>query len=296
MILWLAALGVDLVAGEPPAWAHPVVWMGRAIARLAAAAPDDPRAELRYGVAVVAVPAAAAAFAGAAVRLVPSRAVRIVLSVWLLKASFSLRALLERTGAVEDALARGDIERARDELRHLVSRPRAALDAPRAASAAIESACENLADSYVAPLLWYLAGGLPLALAYRAVNTADAMVGYHGAYERLGKASARVDDALGYVPARCAAGALVVAAPVVGLDGSGAAATALRDHRATESPNAGWTMAAAAGALGVRLEKTGHYRLGDGRAPRAADIRAARALVLAAAAVATSAAAVAARR
>ncbi|MDE3194562.1 MAG: cobalamin biosynthesis protein, partial [Chloroflexota bacterium] len=222
MILWTAALALDLVAGEPPAWAHPVVWLGRAIARLAAAAPDDPRAEARHGVLVVAVPAAAAALAGLAVRRVPSRAARIVLSVWLLKASFSLRALIERTGAVGEALAARDIDGARDELRHLVSRPRGELDAAHAASAAVESVAENLTDSYVAPLLWYAAGGLPLALAYRAVNTADAMVGYRGAYERLGKASARADDLLGYVPARCAAAALIAAAPAVGLDGCAA--------------------------------------------------------------------------
>lgn len=220
-------------------------------------------------------------------RSIPWGPARLALSVWLLKTTFSLRALVERARAVEDALARGDEERAREELAHLVSRPRADLDAAHAASAAVESVAENLTDSYVAPLFWYAAGGLPLALAYRAVNTADAMIGYRGRYERLGKASARADDALGYLPARASALALAAAAPIVGLDGRSAIDVAVRDHARTASPNAGWTMAAAAGALRVWLEKIGEYRLGDGAPPGAADVRRARHLVLAAAAIAT---------
>ncbi len=296
MILWLLALAVDLAGGEPPEAAHPVVWMGRGLARLVRAAPAESEAQLRYGVAVVALPAAAAAAAGLVAGSIPWRLLRVVLSVWLLKTTFSLRALLDRTRAVEDALARGDEELAREELRHLVSRPRAGLGPAHAASAAIESAAENLTDSYVAPLFCYAAGGLPLALAYRAVNTADAMIGYRGRYEHLGKASARVDDVLGYLPARSSAAALAAASPLVGLDARRAISVGVRDHRRTASPNAGWTMATAAGALGVWLEKVGHYRLGDGRPPSAADVARARRLVLVAAGIATLAAAAVVRR
>jgi adenosylcobinamide-phosphate synthase len=119
------------------------------------------------------------------------------------------------------------------------------------------------------------------------VNTADAMVGYRGRYELLGKAAARLDDALSYVPSRAAALALIVAAPVVGLSPRAALRTGLRDHRRTASPNAGWPMAVAAGACGVRLEKPGHYTLGQGRQPDASDIARARHLVVVAAALAT---------
>src|SRR5262249_5354547 len=129
------------------------------------------------------------------------------------------------------------------------------------ASAAVESLAENLVDSWLAPMLAYAAFGLAGATAYRAVNTADAMWGYHSPrYEELGKALARLDDALNWVPARVGAGLLVLAS-----GGSAAALAAWRrDGGLTASPNAGQVMATAAGALGVQLEKVGHYRLNAG--------------------------------
>ncbi|MHB8620796.1 MAG: CobD/CbiB family cobalamin biosynthesis protein, partial [Chloroflexota bacterium] len=129
--------------------------------------------------------------------------------------------------------------------------------------ATIESVAENSADSIVAPLFWYLLLGAPGALAYRFANTADAMVGYRGQYEHLGKASARLDDALSYIPARLTALLLVGGCRLLGLPAGRAWSVARRDHAATASPNAGWPMAAAAGALAVPLEKAGHYVLGD---------------------------------
>lgn len=293
---WLAAAALDLLLGEPPAAMHPVVWMGRTLRSLERLAPRDETFQLVYGAAMVAIASALAAALGVAVRLLPRGPVRALAAAWLLKTTFSLRALLEAGRRVEEALERGDSARARAALSDLVSRPRGDLDDAHTASAAIESVAENLTDSYVAPLLCYAAGGLPAALAYRAVNTADAMVGYRGRYELLGKASARVDDALGWIPARAAAAALVAATPLVGLDLRRALETSVRDHRRTESPNAGWTMAAVAGALGVWLEKLGHYRLGDGRAPVATDVARARRLVLAAAVLSTVAVAAVVRR
>ncbi len=287
MNIWLAALGWDLLAGEPPAGAHPVVWTGRCIAWLEARAPRAPRAQLLFGVGVVTVPTIATAALGAASERVLPRIVRTLLAVWLLKSTFSVRALLAAGEAVERRLVADDLEGARAALRSLVSRERDTLDRAHVASAAVESAAENLADSYVAPLFWYAVGGLPAALAYRAVNTADAMVGYRGRHEFVGKASARADDVANYLPSRLSALAVVAAAPVVGRSARGAIETARRDHLLTASPNAGWPMSAAAGALGVWLEKPGHYRLGGGRSPEASDIRAVGRLVLAAIGVST---------
>lgn len=289
MTSWIAALLLDALAGEPPEVIHPVVWMGRFIDRLTSHAPAGPRAQLFYGVGIASLPAAGAAALARVARALPTPVARGVGTVWLLGTAFSLRALLDRADEVSDALSRGATSEAREALRHLVSRDREDLDEDHVASAAIESLAENLTDSYVAPLMFYLLGGPPLALAYRAVNTADAMVGYHGKYEHLGKAAARVDDVLSYIPARLAAGAIVAAAPLVRLDARQALATARGDASLTESPNAGWTMAAAAGALGVRLEKVGHYELGGGRAPHAEDVIRARDLILAAACLVTAA-------
>lgn len=289
VLRWLAALALDLAAGEPPPRAHPVVFVGRAISALDGFAPRDPAGQGAFGIALVGIPAALAALAGAATGLIPSRILRGLASVWLLKSAFAMRELVLSGDRVERALRRDDIVAAREELSALVSRETSELRPDEAASAAIESLAENLADSFIAPLLFYRIGGLPAALAYRAVNTADAMVGYRGRYERIGKAAARLDDVLNYVPARISAFALLAAAAVTGdSDASEAATIALRDHQRTESPNAGWPMAAAAGALGVRLAKRDHYSLGDGgRPPGPDDIRRARRLVIAASLVAT---------
>jgi adenosylcobinamide-phosphate synthase len=158
--------------------------------------------------------------------------------------------------------------------RHLVSRPTAGLDSSSVASAAVESVAENTTDSVVAPLLFYAVLGLPGAAVYRAVNTADAVLGYRtGVLEHFGKAAARLDDLLNLLPARLAAALLVIAAPLAGASASGAVRVLWADGQRTASPNAGLAMAAAAGALDLRLEKPGHYRLGAGRPPVPADIR-----------------------
>jgi len=284
-MLWLAALGWDLALSEPPAAVHPVVWFGRAIGALEARAPAGAWRELLYGGALVAVPALGAAGIGIAARAAP-RPLRWLLSAWLVKSSFALRGLLAAGAAVEDELRDDDLDGARLALRSLVSRDVDRLDRAHIASAAVESLAENLSDSYVAPLQFYAIGGAPAALAYRAVNTADAMVGYRGRYEWLGKLAARTDDVLNLVPARASAVAIVAAAWLCGT-GAGAWRSLRRDGRRTESPNAGWPMAAAAGALDVWLEKPGHYRLGDGAAPDVAAIRDARGLVILAAGLAT---------
>jgi len=121
---------------------------------------------------------------------------------------------------------------------------------------------ENVSDSFVAPLFYFLFLGVPGAAAYRTVNTLDAIVGYHGRYEYLGKCAARLDDVLNFLPARISGVLLVAGAYFSRLRGRRAWRTMLRDHNTTESPNAGWPMSAMAGALGVRLEKAGFYRLG----------------------------------
>lgn len=129
----------------------------------------------------------------------------------------------------------------------------------------IESLSENLTDSFLAPLLCFALGGLPLAWAYRFVNTADAMIGYRNeAYEFFGKTAARLDDVVNWIPARIAGLLLVISARMTGLNAGHAYNTMKDQHTQTASPNAGWTMSAAAGALEVILEKQGNYRLSGG--------------------------------
>jgi adenosylcobinamide-phosphate synthase len=154
-----------------------------------------------------------------------------------------------------------------------VSRPTEELDEGHVASATIESVAENLTDSLMAPALWFLAGGLAGAAVYRVINTADAMFGYRvGPLEYFGKVAARLDDLLNLIPARLAGLSVVAGAALAGESAGGAFAALRRDRRRTASPNAGWTMSAMAGALGVLLEKPGTYRLGAGALPTAVHI------------------------
>lgn len=283
----LLATGLDLAAGEPPARSHPVAWVGRALAWAERRAPGRSVADGGAAVAIVTIGAWMAA------RLVAAAARRlgwpgVLIEALALKPAFALRRLSEAAGAVEAALRDGHLATARVcAARDLVSRPTATLAADEVASAAIESAAENLVDSIAAPVLAYAAAGLPGAWAYRAINTADAMWGYRDArYERFGKAAARLDDLLNLVPARFGALALVAGAALTGEDGMGAARAAWAQHGRTKSPNAGWPMAAMAGALGVGLAKRGAYRLGSAPLPSSPDaIRRARRVLGAAAAV-----------
>lgn len=259
------ALAIDFTLGEWPARLHPVVWMGGVITWLERRAPSGRWAALTYGaVMALLVPGLFAAGAHLACRAAaPVPALSIVVEALLLKSTFAVRALGEAAGGVEAALRGGALDEARAGLRSLCSRDPSRLDGAQVAAAAVESVAENASDSAVAPLLFWALLGVPGAIAYRAVNTLDARVGYHGRYEWLGKASARLDDLLNLVPARLTAALLLAAGAGCGGHVRAGMRVLLRDGRRTESPNAGRPMAAMAGLLGVELEKVGHYRLGD---------------------------------
>jgi adenosylcobinamide-phosphate synthase len=278
----LVALTLDVAFGDPPNRLHPVAWIGRLLAAGRHwLCRGRPGALLLGGAAVTLAVMALAGGAGAAVAALASAlgTVGVLLEALALKATLALRGLAGAAGEIAAALERGDLDSARARLGwHLVSRPTSALDAGQVASAAIESVAENLTDALVAPVVFFLLLGLPGALAYRALNTADTMFGYHeGALEYFGKVAARLDDVVNLVPARLAALGLVATA---GARAPAAWSTMVRDHARTASPNAGWTMAAMAGALGVSLDKPSVYRLGDGRAPGPRDIRLAVALLV----------------
>ena len=273
----LIALALDILLPEPPSAIHPVVWMGRLISvfeRFAAKA-GNTVAFLLGVIMAVAVPALFAAVAWLAViALFALGDIPFLIGgAVLLKTTFAVRGLASAARETQRSIEDADIHLARHSLRGLVSRDAAELSEPLVAAAAIESVAENTTDSFIAPWLAFTLLGLPGAFAYRAVNTLDSMIGYRGKYEYLGKASARLDDLLNLIPARLSACLLLLAGAVLGcLVGQGWR-TMLREHHLTSSPNAGWTIAAMAGLLGVVLEKPGHYRLGGyRREPEAADI------------------------
>ncbi|MFC1989951.1 cobalamin biosynthesis protein [Chloroflexota bacterium] len=266
LLILLAALAMDLALGEPPRLIHPVVWMGKVASFLEGGGNTQSRlAQFFYGMGMtlllIGLFAATAYFILFYLKSL-SLVAYVIVGAALLKSTFSLKELRKVALRVKGLLLRDKLDEARHELRSLVSRDTGGLPKPLLVSATVESVAENTCDSFVAPLFYFLLFGVPGAIAYRVVNTLDAMVGYHGRHEYLGKFASRLDDALNFIPARLTALLLVLASFLSGRGVSASWRVALSEHSKTESPNAGWTMAAIAGALYVQLEKAGHYKLG----------------------------------
>lgn len=267
LIIFLVGLAVDLVLGEPPLVIHPVSWMGKAISFLAKWGTGYGRfTQFMYGLVIVLL--TIAVFVTPVYFLLSylkgfHLLAYVLVGAMLFKTTFSLRELRRSALRVKNWLAEEKLTEARFELRSLVGRDTTRLDKGLMVSATVESVAENACDSFVAPLFYFLFLGVPGAMAYRVINTLDAMIGHHGEFEYLGKFAARLDTLVNFIPARITALFIVLTAWICGKSASGAWRIMLRDRRKTESPNAGWTMSAIAGALGVQVEKVGYYKLGD---------------------------------
>ena len=270
----LIALALDLAFRELPSAIHPVVWMGRLVSLMERVGPsaESKTAALAWGgFMAVLLPALAGGMAWLAANgLRELGPVPYLVGVAaLLSATFAVKGLAQAARTVKDAMDQGSMGEARYELRSLVSRDATSLDQSLASAAAIESVAENTTDSYIGPWLAFALLGLPGAFAFRAVNTLDSMIGYRGRYEYLGKASARLDDVMNLIPARISAALMVASGALCRLPAGRGWNRAFEGRRLTASPNAGWTIGAMSGLLGVVLEKAGHYRIGDGlQAPR----------------------------
>ncbi len=300
VIALLSALAVDRWWGEPRERLHPVVWMGHYLVwagrRVAPGVPHDGadwRAFWAGGLAwslgvwvVLLVSHVLVGLSLALPLLLPTDlqwlwqlAAGLLLGL-LLKPLLAWRMLHDEFAGVEQALTQS-LDAGRAQLARLVSRDVTRLSESQVRESAIESLAENLNDSLVAPLFWFVLLGLPGAAVYRFANTADAMWGYRGLrggryWEWAGKWAARADDVLSWVPARITAALLALVGAGKGWYGP---ARLRAEAGRTPSPNSGWPMAAMALALGVRLGKPGVYTLNAaGRAPEPADTRRARTL------------------
>ena len=274
----LLSLLVDTAMGEPPNRLHPVVWMGAYLKWMKSRSSAQRWHAFWQGLGLLSLGLVIVASSGLAtvylIGFLP-RWLELILLALLLKPMFSLRALLDAGGEVKKALERSDLPGARRLLSwHLVSRKTNNLTEAEVAGATIESLAENLSDSIVAPLLYFAVFGLPGAAVYRFINTADAVLGYRTSeLEYFGKSAARLDDLLNLLPARVSAVLLCLALWLLRKDVRSAWHVMWRDAQATPSPNAGWTMAAVAGGLGVRLNKRNIYALNPtGRSPNARDV------------------------
>ena len=266
-VILILALLLDITLGEPPNRYHPVAWLGKLISFQLKFSPDTGSVrQFVYGAWMVLLTASVIAvpFCYALSFLQNwNIVVYAIISAYLLKNTFSLRGLWLAVQKVKECLLLDDIANARLEVTALVSRDTQDLSRQQLISASIESCAENLCDSFVAPLFYYAIFGLPGTIVYRVINTFDAMIGFHGRWEYTGKFAARLDDVINYIPARISSFLIILASLYTGRAGDGWQVM-LREHNKTESPNAGWTMSAMAGTLGIELEKAGAYKLGAG--------------------------------
>jgi len=178
--------------------------------------------------------------------------------------TLAMRGLLDAIARIEKPLRAGNLAGARKELSRIVGRETGSLSEDQVLRASLESLAENTSDGLVAPLFYLLLGGIPVAMAYKAVNTLDSMIGYRTErYLYFGRFAARLDDCLNFVPARLTAFFMVIAGYLVRLDGARAFRVVWRDHAKHLSPNAGYPEAALAGAFGIRLGGPSTYFGGE---------------------------------
>ncbi len=270
-----AGVAIDAVVGEPPLAWHPVAKFGSAMIAVERRTYRDSRAA---GVVHLAIGTGGAMAIGFGARRLFGPVLATAAATALACAG---RMLDGEALGIADHLAAGDLPAAREALCALAGRTPDDLDESEIARAVIESVAENSVDAVVSSILWGVVGGAPAVLAHRATNTLDAMIGHHNErYEHFGWASARLDDVLNFLPARLAAAAVAACRPrAAKLVGE----TIRRDAHQHPSPNGGVIEAAYAAALGVKLGGVNRYgdeaedrgTLGEGRAPLAADIRAA---------------------
>ena len=269
MTVW-AVLGgfvLDALFGDPAWLPHPVVYMGKAISKLEKflrpRLPKTPQGELLGG-AIVAfcLPVGTFLLTGlvcwGAARLHPLLGLAVQM-FWCGQA-LAARGLVQESTNVYKELKKPDLPGARKAVSRIVGRDTAELTAEGVTKAAVETVAENASDGVIAPLLYMLIGGAPLALTYKAINTMDSMLGYKNEkYLYFGRVPAKLDDVANYLPSRLAALLWVAAAAFTHNDAKGAWKIWRRDRRNHASPNSAQTESACAGALGVQLAGPAYY-------------------------------------
>lgn len=262
-ILGAAALGVDALVGDPRGWPHPVILMGAAIGAYDRRFNRDSLTPGQLRILGLGLALGTALMAGTVTWTLMWIAGRVwaplvwITALWLISTTVSWKGLGDAVRAVYHALSRG-LPDARHAVGHIVGRDTAGLSETDVVRAAVETLAENIVDGIVSPIFYAVIGSAPLAMAYRAVNTLDSMVGYRNArYRDFGWASARLDDVMNFIPARMTAILLWGTMAVLGLAPRRAWRIMRRDaHR---HPNSGIPEAMMAGALGVRLGGLNYY-------------------------------------
>ncbi|MCP8307384.1 MAG: cobalamin biosynthesis protein [archaeon] len=269
MLILILALILDLIFGEPPEKLHPTVWMGKTIEflkpRFKGSSPKIEKIKgIILGLTVIIIFALIVYIMLSLLREYLILTIYIIFASALLKTTFSINCMDKLSRPIGKAIKEGKMEDAKSMLRRIVRRDPTKFDDQKIISATVECVAESTVDGITSPLFYYSILGLPLAIAYRAINTLDSTVGYKDEeHVNIGWFSAKMDSLANYIPARITATLMVLSAWLLHEDWRRSWEILKRDRKNTESPNAGWTMSAMAGAFNAQLEKPGFYILGD---------------------------------
>ncbi len=263
----LAGFALDLLLADPLWLPHPVVYMGKGITALERTLrrhfPRTPRGEFRAGVVLAAVlPLGTLGLSWGCLALLRHLhpALGFLLETFWCYQALAVKGMRDESRNVYRALTTASIGKAREAVARIVGRDTGSLTAQGVTKAAVETVAESFSDGVVAPLVYMVLGGAPLALCYKAVNTMDSMVGYRNErYLYFGRAAARLDDVANWIPSRLAAFFLMGAAVLTGQSGKNALRIWRRDRRNHPSPNSAQTESVMAGALNVELAGPAYY-------------------------------------
>jgi len=268
------ALLLDFLVGDPRTKYHPTAWIGKLIALLVPFAKNNSvKRELIGGVLIVGIIISIVSILLVSLEIgislltidIVSFVVSVVLGSILLKTTIAIRGMQKHALAVVDAVEKEDLDLARNHLSMIVKRDTKNLDKNHIISGVLESVSENTVDGITGPLFYYAIFGLPGAFVYRAVNTIDSMIGYKTTlFKNVGWFGAKSDTILNYIPSRLTGLIMILGALILGYNWKESFYIMKRDSTKLESPNAGYPMAALAGALGTKLEKTNYYTIGNG--------------------------------
>ena len=268
------ALLIDFTLGDPKNKFHPTAWMGSLLAKLTPFMQNSSsNLEKLGGFFLIIIASSIVIFLliilDLGINLITidylSFLTSVIIGGILLKTTFAIKGMEKHALEVVDSLEQKNIESARDKLSKIVKRNTSNLDKNHVYSGIVESISENTVDGITGPLFYFGIFGLPGAFLYRLVNTADSMVGYKTKiFKNIGWFAANCDKILNYLPARITAILMIFSAMILGNNWKSSFRIMRRDGRNTDSPNAGYPMAAVAGALETKFEKLNHYSLGDG--------------------------------
>jgi adenosylcobinamide-phosphate synthase len=268
------ALVLDFAVGDPRNKFHPTAWLGSLIAKLTPHTKNSSEhLEKLGGIFIILISSGIVAslmiFLDIGIKLITVDYIYIIISVIvggvLLKTTIAIKGMEKHALAVVTAIEQNNISSARDNLSMIVKRNTKNLDKNHVFSGVLESISENTVDGITGPLFYFALFGLPGAFVYRVINTADSMIGYKtDIFKNVGWFGANCDKILNYIPSRLTGFIMILSAMILRNNWRKSYEIMIRDGRKTKSPNAGYPMAAIAGALEAKFEKIDHYSLGDG--------------------------------